>query len=93
MQRNARSGCTTIWGLHVTAEISSWKSGSDQGLFRELHHFNPHSPQRPWFISILNHFPAQAASQEIYGHMACRGRPSWMDTEDPAQGQVHSQKA
>lgn len=34
--RNAVSGCTTIWGLHVTAEVSSWKSGSDQDLFREL---------------------------------------------------------
>lgn len=34
--RNALGGYTTIWGLHVTAEISSWKSGSDQDLFREL---------------------------------------------------------
>lgn len=81
MHRNSLSGCTTIWGLHVTAEISSWKSGRDQGLFRELHHFNPHSLQRPWFISILNlFFPAQ----EIYWHEACRGRLSWMDTEAPA---------
>lgn len=75
-----------------TAEISSRKSGSDQGLFRGLQHFYPHSPQRPWFISILNHFPAQAASWEIHWSEACRGRLSWMDTEASAQGQILSPK-